>query len=173
MSLVSVVKPAGPCNSITGSDSGSEIPKLPNDGPIPRNSTVLGAVPVMINPPIPTLASGKTRIRVERFSGWAAGVAVGVVEGVGVGVIAGVGVGVPPIVAVAVAVVVTVAVGVAVAAAVAVAVAVTVALGEGNSDAVGVAPMVAVAVTVAVEAAVGVGLDVETALTAAKASTRP
>ena len=50
----------------------------------------MGPVPVMMKPPIPTLAPVCTRIRVERLRACAAamGVGVGVALGVGVGVVA-------------------------------------------------------------------------------------
>ena len=85
---------------MTGSANGLGTPTLDNEGPIPRSTTCLDWVPVMINPPIPTLASVRTRKRVERLracAGLADAVAVavelGVVEGVEVDVAVGVGVG--------------------------------------------------------------------------------
>ena len=54
--LVIVAKPLGPCSSMIGSASGLAIPTTLNDGPIARRSTCFGAVPVMINPPMPTLS---------------------------------------------------------------------------------------------------------------------
>src|SRR5204863_3987307 len=120
LSLMIVVKPGGPCNSSTGSASGLGTPKAANEGPIPRRSTCLGALPVMMKPPMPTLASVRTRIRVERLSACAAGV--------------GLGVGVGATVAVAV----TVAVGVAVeGGGVSITVAVAVGVGLGVDDGVG------------------------------------
>src|SRR5205085_11824714 len=100
LSLMMVTNPGGPCSSKMGSASGLGTPELANEGPIARRTTRLGALPVMMNPPMPTFASVRTRIRVERLSAWAG---------------AGVGVGLPATVAVAVAVAPTVAVGVAVA----------------------------------------------------------
>src|SRR2546429_9895694 len=68
---------------------------------MPRNTTGLFALPVMMKPPIITLSPMSTRKRVEMFNAWAGvgvgvgvGVAVGVVVGVAVGVAVGVGVGV-------------------------------------------------------------------------------
>src|SRR4026208_1475812 len=127
LSLVTVANPVGPCSSRTGSANG--LPTT-NEGPIARRRTFLGPLPVMINPPIPTLSLVRTRIRVERLTGCAAPPGVGE----GVGVIVGVEVGVGPGVIVPVAVEVAVAVGVDVA--VAVAVAVAVGVGEGGTVAV-------------------------------------
>ena len=131
LSLVIVVKPPNPCSSITGSASGSGTPKAAKEGPIPRRSTVLGAVPVIMNPPMPTLASVSTRRRVERLTGCAAAVGLGVM--LGVGVVVGVGVGVSTG-TVAVGVAVNVAVGVG-PGTVAVAVAVAVGVGDGDPQA--------------------------------------
>src|SRR6266436_10035431 len=99
-SFMVVTNPGGPFSSKMGSASGLGTPELANEGPIARRTTRLGALPVMMNPPMPTFASVRTRIRVERLSACAA---------------PGVGVGLPATVAVAVAVAVapTVAVGVA------------------------------------------------------------
>src|SRR6266446_6165270 len=156
LSSVIVVNPAGPCSSSTGSASASGTPDCVNEGPIARRIRCLGPVPVMMNPPMPTLSPVWTRVRVERFRGCAAG--VGVPEGVGdggtVGVADGATVGVPVGVVVAVAVgggTVIVPVGVALAVLVTVGVAVAVA--------VGVAEGATVAVAVAVAVAVGVGVD--------------
>src|SRR5205814_939836 len=105
---------SGPCNSRMGSASGLGTPKITKEGPIPRRPAFLGAPPVMINPPIPTLSPLWTRIRVERLRACATGVelgvavpvavavAVGVVVAVAVAVTVGAGVGVPVAVAVAV-----------------------------------------------------------------------
>ena len=84
-----------------------------------RRITRFGAVPVIIKPPMPTRSAVWTRMRVERLTVCAAGVAlgvgvgvwVGVAVGVGSGVAVGGGVGVPPTVAVGVAVAVAVGVG--------------------------------------------------------------
>src|SRR5947207_910660 len=81
-----VVKPGGPCNSITGSASGLGTPKLANEGPIPRRSTCLGALPVMMNPPMATLLPVRTRMRVERLRACAGGAALGLGVGVGASV---------------------------------------------------------------------------------------
>ena len=75
------------CSSSTGSISRRVKPV--REGPMARSSTCLGAVPVMMNPPMPTLSPLSTCIRVERLTGCAAGGGVGV----GVGVRVGVGVG--------------------------------------------------------------------------------
>ena len=55
-----------------------------------RMSTCFGVLPVMMNPPMPTLSPVWTRIRVERLMACAA--EVGLAEGVGVAVPGGVGV---------------------------------------------------------------------------------
>src|SRR5437870_8699606 len=86
-----VVKPVGPCSSITGSASGLGTPNAANEGPIPRRITCFGALPATMKPPMPTLASVRTRRRVDRLSACAAGVTLGLGLGVGVGV-AGIGV---------------------------------------------------------------------------------
>src|SRR5215212_6111194 len=122
LSLITVVNPAGPCSSITGSASTSVSPLWIKEGPIPRTITCLEALPVMMKPPMPTLSPTETRMRVERLT--ACVINPGVAVGVAVGIAVGVGVG-PPGVAVAVAVAVGVGpTGVAVAVAVALAVAV-------------------------------------------------
>src|ERR1051325_8286499 len=77
---------------------------LLSEGPIPRTTTDLGSVPATMKPPIPMLASVRTRRRVETLRG-CAGRGVGCVEAVGVAV------GVTGTVAVAVAVAVAVGVG--------------------------------------------------------------
>src|ERR1700682_3273221 len=89
-----VVKPVGPWSSITGSASASGTPKAVKEGPIPRRITCLGALPVTMKPPMPTLASVRTRMRVERLRACAAGdtLGLGLGVGVGVGVPGGVGV---------------------------------------------------------------------------------
>src|SRR5664279_1488624 len=96
LSSVIVTKAPGPCNSSTGSASGLGMPGL-KDGPMARMSTCIGAVPVMMNPPMPTFSPVPTRIRVERLRACAGriGVGVGVIPGVGVetGVPVGVAVG--------------------------------------------------------------------------------
>src|SRR5215210_1647185 len=134
LSLMTVVNPAGPCSSITGSASTSVSPLWIKEGPIPRTITCLEALPVMMKPPMPTLSPTDTRMRVERLT--ACVINPGVAVGVAVGIAVGVGVG-PP--------------GVAVAVAMGVAVAVAVALGVGPGG-------VGVAVAVAIGVAVGVGL---------------
>ena len=55
-----------------------------SDGPSPRTTTFLAALPVMIKPPITTLSPVSTRARVDMFRALV-GVAVGVAVGVGVG----------------------------------------------------------------------------------------
>src|SRR5947207_14423065 len=114
LSLMMVTNPGGPCSSKMGSASGLGTPKLANEGPIPRRTTRLGSLPVMMNPPMPTFASVRTRIRVERLSACAApGVGLGVTSGaVAVAVAVAVGVSVGVNVAVGVTVGVNVAVGV-------------------------------------------------------------
>src|SRR5438034_261670 len=81
-----VTNPGGPCSSKMGSASGLGTPKLAKEGPIPRRTTRLGSLPVMIKPAIPTLASVRTRRRVERLTACAAGIGVGVGTGVPVAV---------------------------------------------------------------------------------------
>src|SRR4051812_45835917 len=83
-------------------------------------STCFGTLPVIVNPPMPTLFPVSVRMRVERFNVCEAGVAVGV--------------------AVAVAVALGVAVAVAVAVAVGVAVAVAVAVGVGAASSLVIVP---------------------------------
>src|SRR5213079_1197288 len=90
-------------SSRIGSASTSLMPELTSDGPMPRTATSLGALPVMMNPPIITLSPISTRIRVEILSAW---------DGEGVGVSVGVGVGVDVGVEVAIGVAVAVGVGV-------------------------------------------------------------
>src|SRR5438045_8702587 len=139
LSLVTVVKPLGPWSSSSGSANGLGTPTLDNEGPIPRRSTCLGSEPVIMNPPIPTLASVRTRNLVETLSACA---------GPGVGLTPGD----PP----------TVAVGVAFGVPVAVGVGVTLgdALGVGDGVGVGVTPGVGVGVAFGFE---GSGHTCETA----------
>src|SRR5947208_17182199 len=96
-----VVKPLGPWSSRIGSANGFGTPKAPSEGPIPRKSTVLGSVPVIMIPPIPTLASVRTRRRVEKLRA-CTGPGVGLGEGDPPAVAVAVGVAEPPAVAVAV-----------------------------------------------------------------------
>src|SRR5436190_14894397 len=112
LSLVTVVKPLGPWSSSSGSANGLGTPTMDKEGPIPRRRTCLGSLPVIMNPPIPTLASVKTRRRVDTLSACTGpGVGVGVSATVAVAV--GLGVAdVPPAVAVALGVKVAVGVGV-------------------------------------------------------------
>src|SRR5438034_4290987 len=92
LSFMIVVKPAGPCSSITGSAS---APVTVKEGPMARRMTRLGSLPVMMKPPMPTSAPVWTSIRVERLSAWAdGGVGVGEAVGVAVAVPVGPGVGV-------------------------------------------------------------------------------
>src|SRR6266436_9737441 len=91
LSLMMVTNPGGPCSSKMGSASGLGTPEIANEGQIARRTTRLGALPVMINPPMPTFASVRTLMRVERLTACEGGVGVGV--GVGVGDALGVGVG--------------------------------------------------------------------------------
>src|SRR6266446_522633 len=91
LSLMMVTNPGGPCSSKMGSASGLGTPEIANEGPIARRTTRLGALPVMINPPIPTLASVRTLMRVERLTACEGGVGVGVGLAVGVGLPAPVG----------------------------------------------------------------------------------
>src|SRR5882724_11615283 len=85
--------------------------KLVSEGPRPRSTTGLEALPRIIKPPIMTLSHTSTRRRVEMFNAWA-GVVVGVAVGVDVGVGLAVAVALAVGVGVAVAVAVAVAVGV-------------------------------------------------------------
>src|ERR1043165_8170790 len=81
-----------PCNSRTG--SASALGTLVMEGPSARSRTRLGALPVTIKPPMPTLSPVWTRMRVERLSACVAGVGVAVGVGVGGGGVAvAVGVG--------------------------------------------------------------------------------
>ena len=94
MSFVIVLKPPGPCNSSTGSDSAPGTPTLVNEGPMARTITLFGAFPVTIKPPIRALSPVKTRSRVEMLSRLVDGIGVAVAVAVGVGVCVGLGVGV-------------------------------------------------------------------------------
>src|SRR6202163_1688395 len=80
-------------NSRTGSAS-APAKKEETEGPLARTMTLLGWVPVMINPPMRALSPVSTRRRVEMLPS-----TVAVQEGVGVevkaGVAVGAGVGVP------------------------------------------------------------------------------
>src|ERR1700694_543286 len=130
--------PLGPCSSSTGSarTAPAGTPEPVSDGPRARSTTGLGAFPVMMKPPMPTLLPVSTRKRVEMSNAWdgedvGVGVGVGVTPGVGCGVTPGVGVGVAAGVAVAVGVATGVGVGVGVAAGVGVGVAGGVGVGVG------------------------------------------
>src|SRR5664279_415739 len=111
-----------------------------------RRSTVLGTVPVMMKPPMPTLSPVCTRIRVERLIALVVGVALGLAVGlgtivaVGLGAIVadGLGVGVGMIVAVGLGLGGTVAVGLTLAVAVGVAVGTMVAGGLAVAVGLGV-----------------------------------
>src|ERR1051325_166184 len=126
LSVVIVGKPFGPWSSSTGSSNGSGTG---SEGPIPRTITCLGSAPVIMKPPIPTLASVRTRRRVETLSGC---------TGPGPPVAVAVGLADPVTVEVAVGVAVPSAVMVAVAVAVAVGVPVELRVGDGGTVAVGV-----------------------------------
>src|ERR1044071_781935 len=85
--------------SRVGSSSGPVMSNAARDGPIPRATMFLVALPEMINPAIRTLLPVSTRIRVAIFracgvAGVGVGVAVGVGVGLGVAVAVAVGVGV-------------------------------------------------------------------------------
>src|SRR5439155_2529991 len=93
-----VLKPAGPCSSMTGSAKAG-TPNCAREGPMARRRTCLAPDPVIMKPPMPTLSSVWTSIRVERLRGRAGpgegvGVELGVGVGLGVGDNVGVGVGV-------------------------------------------------------------------------------
>src|SRR5437762_1125655 len=92
LSSMIVTNPFGPCNSRIG--LASEL-GTPDEGPIPRRSTCFGALPVMMNPPIPTLSPVKTCKRVERLSGCAGGDELAVEVGVGLLAAVAVAVAVP------------------------------------------------------------------------------
>src|ERR1043166_1596684 len=83
------------CSSRMGS---ARAPGTDTDGPIARTMTLLGCVPVTMNPPIKALSPVSTFRRVEMFpkivGGVTPGVAVGDGDAVGVGDGGGVGVGV-------------------------------------------------------------------------------
>jgi hypothetical protein len=81
---------------------------------MPRRSTFLGAVPVIMNPAMPALSPVRTPSRVDRLSALVGGVGLGVAVGVCVGVGVGLGVGVTVGVDVDVGVAVGVGVGVGV-----------------------------------------------------------
>src|SRR5450432_4277829 len=136
LSFMIVTNPPGPCSSSTGSASALGTPNWVKEGPMARRSTCFGALPVMMNPPIPALSPVCTSMRVERLMACAADAGVGVAVGVAVGVGVGVAVGVVVGVGLDSGVFVAVAVGVAVAVAV------------GVGDDVGVGATVAVAVAV-------------------------
>src|SRR5438876_6466945 len=86
LSLMMVTNPGGPCSSKMGSASGLGTPKLAKEGPMPRRTTRLGALPVMMNPPMATLLPVRTRMRVERLRACAGGAGLGLGVGVGAGV---------------------------------------------------------------------------------------
>src|SRR2546421_1458773 len=91
LSFEVISAPLAPWSSITGSlrSDAAGRPELVSEGPMPRNTTGLATLPVMMKPPIITLSPVSTRRRVEMFNalaGVAVGVAGGGAEGVGVGV---------------------------------------------------------------------------------------
>src|SRR5687768_17404837 len=133
LSLEALRPPLPAFSSSVGSWSGSGIPNVASEGPIPRMRMRLLLLPSTIKPAMSTLSPDSTRIRVEIFAKCEVGVGVGVAAGVVSGVAVGVAVAAGVAVAVGVAVVVGVAVGVAggVAIGVAVGVAVAVAVGVG------------------------------------------
>ena len=59
-----------------GSARKSVMPELRRDGPIPRSTTVLGTLPVTMNPPIMALSPNSTRKRVAMFKASAGSVPV-------------------------------------------------------------------------------------------------
>src|SRR5881227_2037633 len=76
LSFVIGVNPAGPLRVIVGSARTFDKPNWASDGPNARMRTRLGAVPVIMNPPMPTFSAVRTRNRVERFTVCDAGGAV-------------------------------------------------------------------------------------------------
>src|SRR4051812_12857063 len=69
------------------------MPKRVSEGPMARTITCLGALPVMMKPPIPTWSPVRTCNRVERLTGCEGGVAVAVAVAAAVAVGVGLGVG--------------------------------------------------------------------------------
>ena len=63
-----VVTPLKPFSSSVGSTSAPGTPKPVSAGPIARTITCLGAAPVTMNPPMSTLSSVSTCMRVEMLS---------------------------------------------------------------------------------------------------------
>src|SRR5436309_10085654 len=61
-------KPAGPLRVSVGSARTVGRPNCASEGPRARTRTRLGAVPVIMNPPMPTFSAVRTRNRVERFT---------------------------------------------------------------------------------------------------------
>src|ERR1700731_2089159 len=127
-------EPLDPRRSSMGSSNTLLMPNTASDGPMPRSTTALLLLPVMMKPAIMALSPVSTRSRVEIFKAWT-GLAVGVAVGVAVAVAVGVAV------AVEVGVAVAVAVGVAVAVAVAVAVGVGLGVGVGVTSSFRIVPV--------------------------------
>src|SRR5256885_6612681 len=96
LSLDAMAVPPPAFNSRVGSGSGSAIPKLASEGPMPRTRMRLLASPWTMKPAMRTLSPASTRMRVEIFAKCELedGVAVGVEAGVAVAVAAGVAVAV-------------------------------------------------------------------------------
>src|ERR1700731_3191896 len=99
LSVLKIKEPFAWRSSRTGSSNTPLRLNLVSDGPSPRTTTFLEALPVMIKPPITTLSPVSTRARVDMFrasvgGGVAVGVAVGVPVAVAVGVAVAVAVGV-------------------------------------------------------------------------------
>src|SRR6266446_768739 len=113
LSLMMVTNPGGPCSSKMGSARALGTPNWAREGPIARTRTCFCPVPVIMKPPMPTLAVC-TSMRVDRFSERAA-LGPEVADAVGVGVVLAIGVAVAVAVAVTVAVAVAVGVGLGVA----------------------------------------------------------
>src|SRR5437763_958232 len=123
-------------SSSVGSRSGSVTPKSAREGPMPRMTMRLFALPSTMKPVMSTLSPVSTRIRVEILARCDSDLGVAVGVAVALGATVAVGVAVAVALAVAVGVALGVAVAVAVAVGVAVGIAVAVALGVG----VGVGP---------------------------------
>src|SRR2546423_1539152 len=69
LSFEVISAPLAPWSSITGSlrSDAAGRPELVSEGPMPRNTTGLATLPVMMKPPIITLSPVSTRTRVERL----------------------------------------------------------------------------------------------------------
>src|SRR5204862_5694874 len=68
LSFTTGAKPARPLRVRVGSAKTVGRPKELSEGPRARTRTRLGAVPVMMNPSMPTLSPVRTCMRVERFT---------------------------------------------------------------------------------------------------------